>query len=70
MFQESTVCQGMTLVVPEKSCKMLGFSPCGNEADFHQTVFETYPKKPLGGFLLFVPMRRSKRDSTQQLQSG
>ena len=38
MFQESTVCQGMTLVVPKKSRKTSGFSPCGTEADLCQTT--------------------------------
>jgi len=41
MFQKPTVCQGMTSVVPKKSRRSPGFSPCGTEADFRQSIFET-----------------------------
>ena len=51
MFQKPTVCQGMTSVVPKKSRRSPGFSPCRTEAGFRQTIFETRSSLPqLSGF--------------------
>jgi hypothetical protein len=41
VFHKPALCQGMTLVVPKLAPKMRGFNPCGMNADFLATIYET-----------------------------
>lgn len=41
LVPKTALCQGMTSVVPKRSPKTMGFSPCGIQIEFYHSIFES-----------------------------